>query len=105
MKNITVLFPGGFKPITGAHLELANRYAAHPQVDRVIMLCGPKSRDGITREKTIELFNLLNKEIMSMAAIGVGAVGLTTAIIGGAKAKKARKALENQQEKNLERKH
>ncbi len=61
MKNITVLFPGGFKPITGAHLELANRYAAHPQVDRVIMLCGPKSRDGITREKTIELFNLLNK--------------------------------------------
>lgn len=61
MKNITVLFPGGFKPITGAHLELANRYAAHPQVDRVIMLCGPKSRDGITRDKTIELFNLLNK--------------------------------------------
>ena len=61
MKNITVLFPGGFKPITGAHLELANRYAAHPQVDRVIMLCGPKSRDGISRDKTIELFNLLNK--------------------------------------------
>jgi hypothetical protein len=61
MKNITVLFPGGFKPITGAHLELANRYAAHPQVDRVIMLVGPKSRDGITRDKTIQLFNLLNK--------------------------------------------
>jgi len=61
MKNITVLFPGGFKPITGAHLELANRYATHPHVDRVIMLCGPKSRDGITRDKTIQLFNLLNK--------------------------------------------
>jgi len=61
MKDITVLFPGGFKPITGAHLELANRYAAHPQVDRVIMLVGPKPRAGITREKTIELFNLLNK--------------------------------------------
>jgi hypothetical protein len=61
MKNITVLFPGGFKPITGAHLELANRYAAHPEVDRVIMLCGPKSRGNITRDKTIQLFNLLNK--------------------------------------------
>ena len=61
MKDITVLFPGGFKPITGAHLELANRYAAHPEVDRVIMLCSPKPRAGITREKTIELFNLLNK--------------------------------------------
>ena len=61
MKNITVLFPGGFKPVTGAHLELANRYAAHPEVDRVIMLCGPKSRGSITRDKTIQLFNLLNK--------------------------------------------
>jgi len=61
MKDITVLFPGGFKPITGAHLELANRYATHPDVDRVIMLVGPKPRAGITREKTIEIFNLLNK--------------------------------------------
>ncbi len=60
MNNITVLFPGGFKPLTGAHLDLANRYAQDAQVDRVILLIGPKERDGITREKTIELFNLLN---------------------------------------------
>ena len=60
MNNITVLFPGGFKPLTGAHLELANRYTQHPDVDRVILLIGPKERDGITREKTIELFNILN---------------------------------------------
>ena len=60
MDKITVLFPGGFKPLTGAHLELDNRYAQHPMVDRVIMLIGPKERDGISRDKTIEIFNILN---------------------------------------------
>lgn len=60
MNKITVLFPGGFKPLTGAHLALAQRYAQHPEVDRVILLIGPKEREGITRDKTIEMFNLLN---------------------------------------------
>jgi hypothetical protein len=60
MNKITVLFPGGFKPLTGAHLELANRYAQAPQVEQVILLIGPKEREGITRDKTIEMFNLLN---------------------------------------------
>jgi hypothetical protein len=61
MNKITTLFPGGFKPLTGAHLALAERYAQHPDTDRVIMLIGPKERDGITREKTIEIFNLINR--------------------------------------------
>jgi hypothetical protein len=60
MNKITVLFPGGFKPLTGAHLALAQRYAQHPEVERVILLIGPKDRDGITRDKTMEMFNLLN---------------------------------------------
>jgi len=60
MDKITVLFPGGFKPLTGAHLALAQRYAESPQVGRVILLIGPNSRDGITREQSIEMFNLLN---------------------------------------------
>jgi hypothetical protein len=60
MNKITVLFPGGFKPLTGAHLELATRYAEDPQVERVIMLIGPKERDGITRDKTMQMFDLLN---------------------------------------------
>ncbi|NBS60606.1 MAG: hypothetical protein EBT26_00910 [Microbacteriaceae bacterium] len=59
MNKITVLFPGGFKPLTGAHLALAQRYAESPQVDRVILLIGPNSRDGFTREKTIEIFDLI----------------------------------------------
>jgi hypothetical protein len=60
MDKITVLFPGGFKPLTGAHLELANRYAQAADVDKVILLIGEKPREEITREKTIEIFNLLN---------------------------------------------
>jgi hypothetical protein len=60
MNKITTLFPGGFKPLTGAHLALAERYAQHPDTDKVILLIGPMPRDGITREKTIEMFNLIN---------------------------------------------
>lgn len=61
MNKITTLFPGGFKPLTGAHLALAERYAQHPDTDKVILLIGPMPRDGITREKTIEMFNLINR--------------------------------------------
>ena len=60
MNNVTVLFPGGFKPITGAHMHLANQYANNPAVSKVIMLIGPNSRDGVTREKSIDIFRLLN---------------------------------------------
>ena len=60
MNKITVLFPGGFKPLTGAHLALAQRYAEHPEVERVILLIGSKEREGITREKSMEMFNILN---------------------------------------------
>ena len=58
--SITVLFPGGFKPLTGAHMELANRYAEVQDVSKVILLIGEKERDGITRHDSIEIFNLLN---------------------------------------------
>jgi hypothetical protein len=60
MNNVTVLFPGGFKPITGAHMHLANQYANNPAVSKVIMLIGPNTRDGVTREKSIDIFRLLN---------------------------------------------
>jgi hypothetical protein len=58
MDKITVLFPGGFKPLTGAHLALAQRYAESPLVERVIMLISPTPRDGFTREQSIEIFDL-----------------------------------------------
>jgi hypothetical protein len=60
MNKTTVLFPGGFKPLTGAHLALAQRYAESPNVERVIMLIGPKERDGVSRSDSMEIFRLLN---------------------------------------------
>ena len=60
LKNVTCLFPGGFKPVTGAHMALAQRYAENPVVKEVIMLIGPKDRAGFTRSKSIQIFNLIN---------------------------------------------
>lgn len=60
MDKITVLFPGGFKPLTGAHMALAQRYAELPEVDRVILLIGEKERDGITRNNSMQIFDILN---------------------------------------------
>jgi hypothetical protein len=60
MNKTIVLFPGGFKPLTGAHLALANRYAQSSNVERVIMLIGPTERDGVSRRDTAEIFNLIN---------------------------------------------
>jgi len=60
LNNVTVLFPGGFKPLTGAHMGLAQRYAENASVKQVILLIGPKERDGFTRDQTIQIFNLIN---------------------------------------------
>ena len=61
MDKVTVLFPGGFKPITGAHMALAQRYAQNPNVDKVLMFIGPKARHGVTRDQSKQIFNLLNR--------------------------------------------
>lgn len=60
MNNITVLFPGGFKPLTGAHLDLAQRYAEQPNVGKVILLIGEKSRGVHTRQNSIDIFHAAN---------------------------------------------
>ena len=60
MDKITVLFPGGFKPLTGAHMALAQRYAELPEVDQVILLIGEKEREGITRNNSMQIFDILN---------------------------------------------
>lgn len=59
--QITVLFPGGFKPPHGGHLELALRYAGQPNVSQVIILIGPEARDGITRSQSIAIWKELTK--------------------------------------------
>jgi hypothetical protein len=55
----TVLLPGGFKPPHAGHLQLANSYAKDGNVDKVLVLIGPKDRDGITVEKSTEIWKKL----------------------------------------------
>jgi len=60
-KQVTVLLPGGYKPPHSGHLQLANAYAENSQVDKVLVLIGPTERDGITREQSMAIWNLLPK--------------------------------------------
>lgn len=57
----TVLLPGGFKPPHAGHLKLANAYASLPEVEKVLVLIGPTERDGITRDQSVKVWDLLPK--------------------------------------------
>jgi len=59
----TVLIPGGFKPPHKGHCDYIKFYLDNPEVDRVILFCGDKERDGITlehTEKILEIYGLLS---------------------------------------------
>jgi len=59
----TVLIPGGFKPPHKGHYDYIKSYLDNPDVERVIMFCGDKERDGITlehTEKILEIYGLLS---------------------------------------------
>tara|TARA_Y100000114_G_scaffold55648_2_gene50919 strand:- start:5314 stop:5829 length:516 start_codon:yes stop_codon:yes gene_type:complete len=59
----TVLIPGGFKPPHKGHYDYIKFYLDNPDVERVIMFCGDKDRDGVTLEHTenvLEIYGLLS---------------------------------------------
>jgi hypothetical protein len=59
--GVTVLLPGGFKPTTGAHLELIRRYSQNPVVKEVKVIVGPKTRNGIDQNLGVKIAqNLTN---------------------------------------------
>ena len=57
--GITVLLPGGFKPPHAGHLQLANSYAKNSKVDKVLVLIGPKDRDGVTTAMSTAIWKML----------------------------------------------
>lgn len=69
--GIVVLFPGGFKPPTGGHLNLAKRYASQPNVSQVNILIGPKEREGITREQSEQVWKALLVGTTNISTISV----------------------------------
>jgi len=68
-KKVKVLLPGGFKPPHAGHLQLANAYAKEGEV---IVLVGPKERDGIGADKSTAIWKMLpidkNVKIMAVDA-------------------------------------
>jgi hypothetical protein len=58
-EGITVMLPGGFKPPHEGHLMLAKGYEGMPQVKEVVILIGPKERDGITLEDSEKIWEKL----------------------------------------------
>jgi hypothetical protein len=63
------LIPGGFKPPTIGHFALANEVANHPEVNKVIVLIGHKTRDGVTKEESKEIWNIYQKYLPSNVEI------------------------------------
>lgn len=53
-----ILLPGGYKPPTKGHMHMIESYNKNPAVAKVIVLIGPKEREGFTRAISLELFNL-----------------------------------------------
>lgn len=53
-----VMIPGGFKPPTAGHYNMINQYAQHPSVKEVVVIQGPKDRDGITNTESKAIFEL-----------------------------------------------
>lgn len=58
-EGIIVMLPGGFKPPHAGHLQLAKKYADQPNVAEVRIMIGPKERDGITIQQSMDIWKLL----------------------------------------------
>ena len=52
------LLPGGFKPPHAGHYNMAKWLSANTKADKTIIFVGPKERDGITQEMSLQLWKL-----------------------------------------------
>lgn len=68
-RKFVVLLPGGFKPPTLGHYHLIKSYNEHPDVEKVIVLIGPKKREGINRDQSLKVFDLY--KINEMAKVSI----------------------------------
>lgn len=64
-----VLLPGGYKPPTKGHLHMIESYNNDPSVAKVIVLIGPKEREGITREQSLKVFSLYGVDKLQKVTI------------------------------------
>ena len=70
MENITVLFPGAFKPMHAGHIDLISKYTADPSVNEVKILIGPGKRGEIDQNLALKIAqNLIPIEMDSKIRI------------------------------------
>ena len=65
------LVPGGFKPPTLGHFYLVNQVAKHPEVNKVLVLIGHKTRDGVTKEESKAIWDIYKKYLPSNVEIQI----------------------------------
>jgi phosphopantetheine adenylyltransferase len=65
------LIPGGFKPPTIGHFVLVNEVAQNPNFNKVIVLIGHKTRDGVTKEESLAIWNIYKKHLPSNVEIKI----------------------------------
>lgn len=55
------LFPGGYKPPTIAHFHIVDEISKRPEITKLKVLIGPKERDNITSEQSLQIWNIYKK--------------------------------------------
>jgi hypothetical protein len=70
-QGLIVLFPGGFKPMTGGHLDLIRRYDEDPVVKEVRVLVGPGVRNGIDQDTAVKVAEKLTENMPKVKVEGV----------------------------------
>jgi phosphopantetheine adenylyltransferase/ribosome-binding factor A len=65
------LIPGGFKPPTIGHFVLVDEVAQNPNFDKVIVLIGHKTRDGVTKEESLAIWDIYKKYLPSNVEIKI----------------------------------
>ena len=53
-----ILIPGGFKPPTGGHYSMIKQYEKNSDVMKVFVITGPKPREGITLQQSMQIFDI-----------------------------------------------
>ena len=69
-KKIIGMFGGGFKPPTLGHLEVVKRaLQENPEMDALIVLVGSGTRNSISQEESLAIWNIYKKSLPSKVKV------------------------------------
>ena len=69
-KKIIGMFGGGFKPPTAGHLEVVKRaLQENPEMDALIVLVGSGTRNSISQEESLAIWDIYKKSLPSKVQI------------------------------------